>query len=75
VSDVEKPEPDTSTVLPTAADEVLNVTVGVVPAAIVKLFDAESSPGLPTTVIVYVPVLAEATVNVPVRVPPEMEQV
>jgi hypothetical protein len=75
VSEVENPEPDTSTVLPTAADEVLNVTVGDVPAVIVKLLDAESSPGLPTAVIVYVPVLAAATVNVPVKVPPEMEQV
>jgi len=71
---VEKPEPDTSTVLPTAADEVLNVALGDVLAAIVKLADAESPPGLPVTVIVYVPVSAAETVNVPVSVPLEIEQ-
>jgi hypothetical protein len=54
---------------------VLNVTLGDVPAAIVKLADAESSPGLPTAVMVYVPVSAVATVNVPVNVTLEMEQV
>jgi len=62
-------------VVPTAADEVLNVTLGDVVAVIVKLADAESPPGLPTTVTVYVPVSATATVNVPVNVPLEMEQV
>ena len=75
MSDVEKPEPETSTVVPTAADEGLNVAVGDVPAAIVKLVDAESSPGLPCAVIVYVPVSSAATVNVPVNVPPATEQV
>lgn len=74
MSAVEKPEPETSTVVPTAADEVLNVTVGVAPVAIVKLVDAESSPGLPTAVIVYVPAYALATVKLPVSVPLDMEQ-
>ena len=50
MSEVEKPEPEMSTVLPTVADEVLNVAVGDVPAAMVKLADAESSPGVPTMV-------------------------
>ena len=41
---------------------------------IVKLVDAESPPGLPAAVIVYEPALAEFTVNVAVKVPPEMVQ-
>lgn len=75
MSAVEKPEPETPTVVPIAADEVPNVMVGEVPATIVKLVNAESPPGLPTAVIVYEPVLAVATVNLPVNVPLETEQV
>jgi len=52
VSLVEKPEPETSTVVPAAADEVLSVMVGDVPPVIVRVWDAESSPGLPIAVIV-----------------------
>lgn len=77
VSAVLKPDPDTSTTPPGSAEEALNVICAPLPpaAAIVKLVAAESPPGLPTAVIVYVPVLAAATVNVPVNVPPETEQV
>ena len=75
MSDVEKPEPETSTVLPTAANVRLNVTLGVVAAVIVKLAAAESLLGLPTTAIVYVPVSPLATVNAPVNVPLETEHV
>jgi hypothetical protein len=52
VSETESPEPEISTVLPTVADDVLNVAVGPVPVRTVKLAEAESLPGLPTTVIV-----------------------
>ena len=75
VSDVEKLEPETSIVAPTDPEELLNVMLGDDPTPIVKLVDAESPLGLPTAVTVYEPLLAEATVNVPVIIPPDMEQV
>ena len=75
VSAVEKPEPETTTVVPTAADEGDNVMVREDVPVIVKTADAESPPGLPTTLIVYVPAPVVATVNVPDNVPPEMMQV
>ena len=75
VSDEEKPEPVMSTVAPAAADDAPNVMVGEDPAEIVKLLDAESPAGLPATVIVYVPSLAEATTKLPVRVPADTVQV
>lgn len=74
VSDEEKPEPETSTTAPTEAEVVLRLTVGA-PPWIVKLADAESAPGDPVAVIVYVPALSDATVKLPVNVPPETEQV
>ena len=72
---VEKPEPETSTVVPAAADEVLSVMVGDVPPVTVRVWDAESSPGLPIAVIVYVPAPTAATVKLPVSVPLDTEQV
>jgi len=75
VSDEEKPDPAMSTVAPTAPDDALNVIVGEDPAEIVKLSDDESPSGLPATVIVYVPSLAEATRKLPVKVPADTEQV
>jgi len=46
-----------------------------VPPLTTKVAEAESSLGLPVAVIVYVPDAIEATVNVAVSVPVEIEQV
>jgi hypothetical protein len=61
-------------VLPAIADEVLNVMLGEVPEPTVKLADAESPPGVPNALMVYVPASMEATVKEPVNVPLEIEQ-
>ena len=75
MSATEKPEPETSIVVPMVADDVLNVTLGDATPVSVKLADAESSPGLATAVIVYVPASAVATVNEPLRAPSDIEHV
>jgi len=74
VSAVEKSDPATSTDAPTAPELGLSVIDGDAPLT-VKLAEAESSPGLPVTVIVYPPDAIEATVNVAVTAPLEIEQV
>ena len=51
---MEKPVPVTSTDAPTGAEVELSVIDGGAPL-IVKLAEAESPPGLPLAVIVYVP--------------------
>jgi hypothetical protein len=71
---VEKSVPVTSTDAPTGAEVELSVIDGGAPL-IVKLAEAESLPGLPLAVIVYVPDAIEATVNVAVSAPLEIEQV
>ena len=74
VSAVEKPDPVTSTDVPTGAEVELSVIDGGTPLT-VKLAEAESLPGLPLAVIVYVPDVIDATVNVAVSAPLEIEQV
>jgi hypothetical protein len=71
---VEKSDPVTSTDAPTGAEVELSVSDGGAPLT-VKLAEAESPPGLPLAVIVYVPDAIEATVNVAVSAPLETEQV
>jgi len=73
VSAVEKSEPSTSTDTPTGTEVALSVIDGDAPLT-VKLAEAESPPGLPVAVIVYVPDAAETTVNDADKVPPEIEQ-
>ena len=60
--------------VPTVAEVVLKLIVGDTTLLIVKLTDAESLPGFPVAVIVYVPGVAEATVKLPVSVPLDKEQ-
>ncbi|MGP8070612.1 MAG: hypothetical protein ACLP5V_12055 [Candidatus Bathyarchaeia archaeon] len=73
VSAVEKPDPVTSTVAPTGAEAELSVIEGGAPLT-VKLAEAESLPGLPLAVIVYVPDATSATTNDAYKAPSEMEQ-
>jgi hypothetical protein len=74
VSAVEKPDPATSTDVPTGAEVGLSVIDEGAPLT-VKLAEAESPPGLPVTVIVDPPDAIEATVNVAVNAPFETEHV
>ena len=69
---VEKPEPDTLTPLPTEADVVFRVSVGVV--RIVMYADEESDSGLPDAVTSYEPAETLATVNDPVTAPLDIMQ-
>jgi hypothetical protein len=74
VSAVEKSDPVTSTVAPTEAEVELSVIDGDVPLT-VRLAEAESPPGLPVAVTVYVPdKAAPATTNDADKVPLEIEQ-
>jgi len=72
---VENPEPATMTVPPTGAEVGLSVIVRATEEAIiVKVAEAES-PVEPVTVIVYDSAATLATVNEPLNVPPDIEQV
>jgi len=73
VSLVEKPDPDTVTVVPTGAEAGLSV-IDRVRALTVKVAEAES-PVDPITVTEYVPAATLATTNEAVNVPPETAQV
>ena len=70
---VEKPEPETLTMLPAAAEVVLRVSVGVVKT--VKYADEESDSGLPDAVTSYEPAETLGTVNDPVSAPLDIVQV
>ena len=73
VSAVEKSAPSTSTDAPTTAEVELSVIDGDAPLT-VKLAVAESPPGVPLAVIVYVPDATSVTSNDADKVPPEIEQ-
>ena len=61
--------------MPTVAEVTLSVIVGEVTLLTAKLADAESLPGFPVAVIVYVPGLVEAIVKLPLSAPLAIEHV
>ena len=71
VSLKEKPDPDTATFVPGCAQAGLSAIDAPLTT---KVAEAESSPGLPDAVIVYVPGVMEVTLNVADNVPLEIEQ-
>ena len=67
----EKPDPDTVTIDPACAESGLNAIDALLTT---KVAEAESLPGLPVAVIVYVPGVMEVTLNDADKVPLEIEQ-